>query len=150
MVTTLLISLVLAVKMPAGFNPRPVLDAIRWVETRDRADANDAVGDNGKALGAYQIHLSFWKDAVEHDPSLVANGETYQSVRNPQYAERVILAYWSRYAPAWDNETLARIHNGGWRGHKKEATKDYWRKVKERMDARLPANGRGSVEADRR
>jgi len=120
---------------PSGFDPRPILDAIRAVETGSRTDANTAVGDGGRALGAYQIHLSYWKDAVEHDPSLLANGETYGSVTNPQYAERVILAYWSRYAVSWTHQELARIHNGGPSGRKRDSTKPYWNKVNQRLNA---------------
>jgi hypothetical protein len=120
---------------PSGFNPRPILDAIRFVETGSRKDANTAVGDSGRALGAYQIHLSYWQDAVERDPSLTANGETYQSVTNPKYAEKVILAYWTRYATNWTHDELSRIHNGGPVGHKRSATKAYWHKVKARLNA---------------
>lgn len=128
-VSALIVSLVLAVQMPANFDPRPVLDAIRQVETGGCADPANAVGDGGKAIGPYQIWATYWADAVEHDPSLVANGETHQSVRNAAYAERVILAYWSRYAPSWDAQTLSRIHNGGPKGHKRAATLKYWGKV---------------------
>ena len=120
---------------PSGFSPRQILDAIRFVETGSLKDANNAVGDGGRALGAYQIHLSYWKDAVEHDPSLTANGETYQTVTNPKYAEKVILAYWNRYATKWTNDELSRIHNGGPAGHKRSATKAYWHKVKARLNA---------------
>lgn len=127
--SALIVSLTLAVQMPAGFNPRPILDAIRQVETGGCADPANAVGDGGKAIGPYQIWATYWADAVEHDPSLVANGETHQSVRNAAYAERVILAYWSRYAPSWDAQTLSRIHNGGPKGHRRKATLGYWGKV---------------------
>lgn len=128
--TTLLITFVLAVQMPANFDPRPVLDAIRHVETGGCADPASAVGDGGRALGPYQIHRGYWQDAVQFDPSLVANGETYASVRNAAYAERVMLAYWSRYAKSWDAETLARVHNGGPKGARKAATLGYWAKVR--------------------
>ena len=128
-ISALIVSLVLAVQMPAGFNPRPVLDAIRQVETGGHRDPANAVGDGGKALGPYQIHRVYWQDAVQRDPSLVANGETYESVRNAAYAERVILAYWTRYAPSWDAQTLSRVHNGGPKGHKRSATLGYWGKV---------------------
>jgi hypothetical protein len=131
--SALIVSLTLAVQMPAGFDARPILDAIRAVETGAEADPANAVGDGGKALGPYQIWATYWADAVEHDPSLVANGETHQSVRNAAYAERVILAYWSRYAPSWDAQTLARIHNGGPKGHRKQATMGYWGKVRAKM-----------------
>jgi predicted chitinase len=49
----------------------------------------------------------------------------------------VATAYFKRYAPAaWaagDVETLARIHNGGPRGHLKPATKGYALKVRAQM-----------------
>ena len=129
MLTTLIVAFTLAVQMPAGFDPRPVLDAIRQVETGGHPDPSNAVGDGGKALGPYQIHRVYWQDAVERDPSLVANGETYANVRSQAYAERVILAYWSRYAKSWTAEELARIHNGGPKGHRRKATLGYWGKV---------------------
>jgi hypothetical protein len=133
MLATLIVTLTLAVAQPADFNPRPILDAIRAVETGAEADPANAVGDGGAALGPYQIHRVYWQDAVDRDPSLVANGQTYQSVRDAAYAERVILAYWSRYAPSWDAQTLARIHNGGPKGHVRKATLGYWGKVRAKL-----------------
>ena len=133
MLATLIVTCTLAVAQPADFNPRPILDAIRAVESGSCADPANAVGDGGKALGPYQIHRVYWQDAVDHDKSLVANGQTYDSVRDAAYAERVILAYWSRYAPSWDAQTLARIHNGGPKGHVRKATLGYWAKVRAKM-----------------
>ena len=135
MLTYLTILLSLAVNPPAGYDPAPILDAIEAVETGGHRDPSNAVGDSGRALGPMQIHQVYWQDAVQHDPSLVANGETYQSVRDRTYARRVVMAYWSRYAPAWDAETLARIHNGGPKGHTKRATLGYWGKVKAKLGA---------------
>lgn len=129
MLTTLIVAFTLAVQMPAGFDPRPVLDAIRQVETGGHPDPSNAVGDGGKALGPFQIHRVYWEDAVAHDPSLTAQGQSYESVRDVAYAERVILAYWRRYAPSWDAQALSRIHNGGPKGHKRKATLGYWGKV---------------------
>lgn len=136
MLTTLIVAFTLAVNPPAGFNPRPILDAIRQVETGGHPDPSNAVGDGGKALGPYQIHRVYWQDAVERDPSLVANGETYANVRSQAYAERVVMAYWSRYAKSWTAEELARIHNGGPNGHRKSATLGYWAKVQAALRAR--------------
>lgn len=133
MLLSQMVALLLAVNPPAGFDARPILDAIRQVETGAEADPANAVGDGGAALGPYQIHKIYWVDAVEHDPSLVANGETYNNVRNQAYAEKVVLAYWARYAPSWDAQTLARIHNGGPKGHRKTSTLGYWTKVKEEL-----------------
>ena len=133
MMTYLAIVLALAVNPPAGFNAAPILDAIEAVETGGHADPTNAIGDGGKALGPMQIHRVYWLDAVEHDRSLVANGETYDSVRDRAYARRVVMAYWSRYAKSWDSQTLARVHNGGPKGATKRATLGYWAKVKAKL-----------------
>ena len=135
MMTYLAIVLALAVNPPAGFNAAPILDAIEAVETGGHADPANAIGDGGKAIGPYQIWATYWQDAVEHDPSLVANGETYDSVRDRAYARRVVMAYWSRYAKSWDSETLARVHNGGPKGATKRATIGYWAKVRAKLGA---------------
>ncbi len=126
--TSLLLSLLL-VPPPASLDTRPMLDAIRTVETGGHADPANAVGDGGKALGPYQIHYGYWVDATERDPALRALG--YQSVRDQAIAERVVLAYLTRYAPSWDLRTCARIHNGGPRGHRKPATLGYAKRVEE-------------------
>ena len=105
-----------------------LLDAIAKVES----DHNPkAVGDGGKAIGMFQIHRVYWQDAVQHDPSI---GGRYEDCYDPAYARRIVIAYMDRYAPAnASDETLARIHNGGPRGHKKAATNKYWNKVKKEM-----------------
>ena len=84
-------------------------------------------------IGWYQILPDFWTDALEHDPSI---GGTYKDVaKNKQYAERVILAYWDRYATMKrlgrepTDEDRARIHNKGPNGYKKDSSIPYWNKV---------------------
>jgi len=110
-------------------NLRPLLDSLAIVES----NSNDKVadGDGGKAIGRYQIWEVYWHDAVEYAPEI---GGTYADVRNKDYAERVIVAYFLRYGKvavtAHDYEKLARIHNGGPRGYKKRATDKYWNRVK--------------------
>ena len=110
-----------------------ILAAIRFVESSDRDDVPD--GDDGKAIGPYQIHRVYWQDALRFDPTI---GGDYQDCRRRAYAERVIAAYMQRFAPdpwqAGDAETIARIHNGGPLGAGKAATRRYW----ERVRARLP------------
>ena len=96
------------------------------------------MGDNGNALGPFQIHRGYHTDAAERDSTL----NDYQSCLDSlDYSERVVKAYWGRYARAAagrlsrgkgtlaDVERVARIHNGGPKGHKKKATEKYWRKV---------------------
>lgn len=127
MLLSAVITAAIAVPPPAGYNPRPVLNAIRAVESGGRTDL---VGDNGKAIGPYQIHYEYWRDAVQYDPSI---GGQYKDCTNTRYAERVVLAYLSRYTPNWNPQTLARVHNGGPRGYKVKATLGYWAKVDSKL-----------------
>lgn len=120
----------LALVPPTCSNDLIVLDAIKQVETGGCKDPSKAVGDNGKAIGPFQIHYVYWKDAVEYDPSI---GGKYSDCKNEEYARKVVVAYLSRYTPNWNPQTVARIHNGGPKGHKKSATIKYWNKVKENM-----------------
>lgn len=125
--TILILSSLLAIAPPTGTDTRAILDAIRTVETGGERDPDNAVGDGGDALGAYQIHRSYWIDATEKDPALRALG--YESVKDRAVAERVVIAYLTRYAPNWKLDTISRIHNGGPRGHTKDSTKGYAAKV---------------------
>lgn len=127
---TLFIAFAIATSSYAG-DLRPLLDAICKVESNCDPDA---VGDGGKAIGPYQIWKVYWLDAVEFDPSI---GGSYDDCLNKGYAEKVVRAYWARYAterrlgrPVTD-EDRARIHNGGPNGYKKTATLKYWKKVKD-------------------
>jgi hypothetical protein len=104
--------------------PDSFFRALHVVETSGRT--GPILGDNGKALGPLQIHRAY------HADSRVAGD--YNRVADLAYSKRVATAYLKRYAPeAWakgDVETLARVHNGGPRGHLKAATKSYGVRVK--------------------
>lgn len=106
-----------------------LLDAICRVES---GGDNNAVGDRGRAIGPYQIHKAYWQDACEHDPSL--KSRPYSACFEPGYARRVVIAYLSRYGQGKNTEDLARIHNGGPRGHRKSATLEYWNKIEDAME----------------
>ena len=123
----------LLLAMPFGGSSRSwpiaeILEAIRQVESGGRDNPPD--GDDGRAIGPYQIHFVYWLDARGGDPDL---GGTYEDCRNRAYAERVILAYMRRYAAdALSHgyaETIARVHNGGPTGPQKDATLGYWQRV---------------------
>ena len=89
------------------------------------------VGDEGKAIGPYQIWKAYWQDAVEWDKSI---GGEYQDCMKKAYAEKIVRAYWKRYAPKGATiEQLARIHNGGPRGHLNPNTIKYWNKIKKEL-----------------
>jgi len=110
------------------------LGALSEVESNND---DSAVGDNGQAIGRFQIHKSYWIDAVEFDPSI---GGSYKDVVDPTYASKVVSAYFRRYGKKYletqDWESLARLHNGGPGIFKRKASKawentsKYWSKVK--------------------
>jgi hypothetical protein len=104
--------------------PASFFRALHVVETSGKRGA--ILGDNGRALGPLQIHRAY------HADSRVAGD--YSRVAELDYSKRVATAYLKRHAPeAWakgDVVTLARVHNGGPRGHLKQATKGYAAKVK--------------------
>lgn len=115
--------------------PRPpaltdsLLDAIRQIES---SGDDAAIGDGGKAIGPYQIWRAYWLDACEYDPSLKSRG--YEACFEPDYARRVVIAYLSRYGAGKSAKDLARIHNGGPKGHRKTATLEYWNKIEDAME----------------
>jgi len=129
-----LLAATLTVPPPAGTDVRRILDTLRAVETGCERDPDAAVGDGGKALGAYQVWRVYWVDACEYDPSLRARG--YQAVTDREYAERVVIAYLSRYARDWSIDTIARIHNGGPAGatKRRKATDCYAAKARRAFD----------------
>ena len=112
-----------------------VLQAIRIVESNN---IPSAVGDGGNAIGVYQIWESYWKDATE----FCNLGGKYRDCFVPEYADRIVRCYMKRYAtprPLGREATMqdiARIHNGGPNGYKKQATLKYWEKVEKILNAR--------------
>ena len=111
-----------------------LLAAMCEVESNGDCSKIGKVGE----LGCYQIRECFWQDALEHDPSI---GGKYEDVaKDKDYAEKVILAYWDRYATTKrigrepTDEDRARIHNKGPNGYKKDASLPYWNKVKMILD----------------
>ena len=115
----------LTVPPPAGTDVRRILETLRAVETGGERDPDRAVGDSGKAIGAFQVWRVYWVDACEYDPSLRKRG--YEAVTDRNYAERVVIAYLSRYCKTWTIDECARIHNGGPAGatKRRKATNDY-------------------------
>ena len=113
-----------------------LLDAIEWVESQ--GDPN-AIGDDGKAIGAYQI----WKIYVDDvnrifklyiRPMYQKGGlYTYEDRRDRDKSREMTAIVIQHYGKG-NIEYMARIHNGGGNGHRKESTKPYWAKVKARLE----------------
>ena len=117
---------------PIDKDTRVFLDAIRRVETGGLPNAGKgAVGDKGASIGPYQIQRAYHTDAR------MKSGKYEDCSTDATYSEQTMLAYFARYAPkaleSKDWETLARVHNGGPKGHTKKATLGYWAKVKKEM-----------------
>jgi hypothetical protein len=121
--------LALAVSALGNSSVRPLLNAIRQVESACRPADRVPPGDGGRSIGPFQIQWRYW-----HDASVPGR---YSDVRNVEYAEKVMLAYWSRHCPQalarGDWKTLARIHNGGPQGPRNPATMAYWKRVAEAL-----------------
>lgn len=112
-----------------------MLDAIRKHESGGNPHCKD--GDNGKAIGEFQIHEKYFKDSSEFDKTL---GNDYQKCRDRAFAERVVRAYMSRYG--WSGMTdreCAMMHNGGAKIHSRKGSdayrnaESYWEKVKKNL-----------------
>ena len=105
-----------------------VLDAIATVESR-----NDpcAVGDDGRAVGAYQIHERYWTDVRR----ILKVDWPYADAKDPVKARAAVRAYVQRYAQRYGQRpsVWARVHNGGPRGPLKGNTQKYWIKVRDEL-----------------
>lgn len=106
-----------------------LLNAIRQVESSGVDNPKD--GDQGKAIGPYQIHREYWQDAIKYKPSI---GGKYEDCRKLEYAQKIVKAYLEKHGPKnASDETLARIHNGGPKGHIRVSTVKYWQRVRKHL-----------------
>lgn len=91
-----------------------------------------AVGDNFDALGMLQMHPGYVRDAANYANENWKHMDALDEVTSI----KIFRAYMARYATeerlgrpvTW--EDIARIHNGGPNGYKKQSTIKYWNKVK--------------------
>ena len=113
-----------------------LLSAIAWVESRN----NDyAIGDNGEAVGRYQLHRIYVDDVNR----IAGTSYTYADRTDPLKSRQMVEIYLNYYGEVYRQRTgkrptaevLARIHNGGPRGYEKNSTKSYWLKIKKEMDS---------------
>lgn len=104
------------------------IKALHMTEASGRMNPPD--GDDGRAIGPFQIWKAYWQDAVQFDKSI---GGKYEDCRNYDYARKVVDAYLRRYGRQFlaqgNWEALARIHNGGPQGYRNPNTAKYWRKA---------------------
>lgn len=111
---------------------RKLLDAIRLVETGGEPLPSIAVGDGGKARGWYQIHYSFYKDAVSLYDS-IDWPDYLEAVKSHEWSERLIVAVWRRYRRyhnGTSGELATLFHNGGGCIKNEKIEYDIWYHIK--------------------
>ena len=97
----------------------------------------NAVGDDGKAFGMYQLHAAYVQDAAEYSEIEYNHYDAF----SPQVASKIVEAYMARYATERrigrqvTIEDVCRIHNGGPNGYKRASTDAYWAKCKAIIEA---------------
>ena len=97
------------------------------------SDGNDkAFNKKENAIGCLQIRPGYFKDAQEVDPSL--RNLKHKDCYDRDVAIRVFRAYMKRYAKGKTDIEMARIHNGGPKGHVKPSTDGYARSVQAIMN----------------
>jgi len=90
------------------------------------------VGDNGGAIGVLQMHKAYVQDAAE----FAKKDWVHEDCLEPEIAVKIFRAYMARYATKKrlgrkpTLQDIARIHNGGPNGYKKDSTLRYWKIVK--------------------
>ena len=95
------------------------------------SSGNDqAIGDNGRAIGPLQIHRAVVLDVNR----ITGSHYRHQDMTNRVQARAVCEAYLRHYGKGKSTEEQARIWNGGPQGHKKKtATQAYWLKVQRNL-----------------
>jgi len=121
-----------------------LLDAIIQVESGYN---ENAIGDNGEALGIAQIH-KICVDDVNRIEKIIAKKEgrrptqfTYEDRKSSDKSKQIMRIYLSWYGANYkkntglepSSEVFSRIWNGGPSGWKKLSTEVYWTKVKNRL-----------------
>jgi hypothetical protein len=91
---------------------------------------NLAEGDHGKARGPLQIHECVVRDVNAE----YGTHYTWKGMTNRTDARRVCDLYLQKWAKGRSVEEAARIWNGGPKGHTKDVTKAYWRRVQSHLD----------------
>lgn len=95
---------------------------------------DNAIGDNGKAVGCLQI----WTAVVDDVNSTSKVKYSYADRRNRAKSIEICKAYLDKYGRVYQkrtgrvptSEVYARIWNGGPNGHRNARTDEYWMKVK--------------------
>jgi len=104
-----------------------LLEAIAAVESSNNPNAYNKAE---QAAGLYQIRPIYLEDV---NRILGCDKYSLTDRFDPEKSREIVTVYLNYYGRDKDVESLSRIHNGGPKGYKKESTKPYWQKVKEKL-----------------
>ena len=95
------------------------------------SSGNDqAIGDQGRAIGCLQIHKAVVLDVNR----ITGSNYRHQDMTNRVQARAVCEAYLKHWGKGKTTEEQARIWNAGPQGHnRKKATEAYWNKVRKQL-----------------
>ena len=92
-----------------------------------------AIGDGGKAVGVLQLHPIYVADVNRIYGTAYKAKDRLSEAQSKTITRLYLTHYGARYERLAGKkatlEVLARIHNGGPDGWKKQATKAYWNKI---------------------
>jgi len=112
----------------AGYQQEDKLvKAIIQVES---AGDDGAVGDGGKSVGCLQIT----EQMVDDVNRISGLGYQYTDRTDRQKSIQMYCIYTNHYSNNESDEVKARRWNGGPNGDRKQATVEYWRKVKSHLE----------------
>ena len=109
-------------------------DLIAAIIQVESSGNDNAVGDGGKAVGAFQIHPIMVEDVnrIAGDTKYTLDDRT-----NRAKSRAMFLTYSRHYAKHhsdWTNEGIARRWNSGPKGHTKQVSEKYWAKVRKQLE----------------
>ena len=104
-----------------------LMAAIAQVESAGNPLAHNIAED---ARGIYQIRACVIEDVNAHFHTHYTHDDAY----DPRKARAIFRAYLVMWSADLNMERASRVWNGGPRGHRKEATRAYWEKVKAELD----------------
>ena len=107
-------------------NLNSLISALMIVESGNN---DQAIGDQGRALGPLQIHRGVVLDVNR----FTGSNYRHQDMTNRAQARAVCQAYLEHYGRGKTTEEQARIWNGGPTGDRKTATEGYWRKIEAQL-----------------
>jgi len=106
-----------------------LLSALIQVES----GGNDYARGRHGELGAFQIRPVMVRDVNR----IMGTSYAHAQMTNRVIARFIVSSYLAHYGKNLSDESLARIYNGGPRGHLKSSTRAYARRIRRELDKQL-------------